>query len=573
MGETDWVIPDGAGKAILRNGAVLERGLLRTNGFVQYCQRCGLRLSRERLVRLEKLRMFAPVFRVRTVAEAQEPLRIPLAGDDIWFERGWAVDTTAVPATYPVPDHADESHEAYYSIFQIDHLEAVLGAVTREVQLDSYVARDDSTTIDWAAAGDRWMEWTQARVEDWRDHRYRRAVALLCQHISNRYYPYARGNMRTVRHGPTLSSDHWTIVDGHGWDWRSASRGWEPEAAASFYGLTPEKLRDAYEKLAMAQAHCDPIQRWYQLTQFISVSERDKLKGAALRAETLRGAAYMLRHFYKDLYGDELRHPNEVAGTVLQHMPELEVRRDVRRHLEFVANRFGVNPQPRLSLIVEGRSEEVAVTRIFERWVGAHPGMFGVEIVPLGGVDHATGGKDGRFKMILRLIDYLHHHQTIAILVLDDERDARKLEAHAKKMKSIHHTRYATRRDYVHVCDATFEFDNFSDAEIAAALNQQAETRAAFTEEDVSTARTDEYPGAALKALYRNRTGSKLEKEPLSEILTGSALASADPETVKSRPIVRIVEQAAELAAMNHLPATEEAEYKNQESSYFGDKL
>ena len=215
-------------------------------------------------------------------------------------------------------------------------------------------------------------------------------------------------------------------MDGHGWDWRRASREWDAEAAASFYGLTPEKLHHAYEGLAIAQAHCDPIERWYELTQFISVSERERLKGAALRAETLRGAAHMLRRFYRDLNGDELRHPNEVAGTVLHHMPELEVRGDVRRHLEFVANRFGINPQPRLALIVEGRSEEVAVTRIFERWIGAYSGTYGVEIVALGGVDlDATGGKDGRFKMILRLIDYLHHHQTIAILVLDDERDAR----------------------------------------------------------------------------------------------------------------------------------------------------
>ena len=572
MGDTDWAIPDGAGKTILENGAVLARGLLRTNGFLQYCERRGLRISRERLVRLEKLRMFAPVFRVRTTAEAEEPLRIPLGADDIWFERGWAVDTTAVPASYPVPDHTDESHEAYYSIFQIDHLEAVISAVTLEVQLDSYVARDDSTTIDWAKAGDRWMELARAQVESFRDHVYRRAVGLLCQHISNRYYPYTRGNMRTFRRGAASSSDHWTIVDGHGWDWRSASRGWDAEEAASFYGLTREKLRHAYEGLAIAQAHCDPIERWYELTQFISVSERDRLKGAALRAETLRGAAHMLRRFYHDLYSDELRHPNEVAGIVLQHMPELEVRRDVRRHLEFVANRFGVNPQPRLSLIVEGRSEEVAVTRIFERWVGAHPGTYGVEVLALGGVDHATGGKDGRFKMILRLIDYLHHHQTITILVLDDERDARQLEAHAKKMKSIHHTRYVTRPEYVHICDATFEFDNFSDAEIAAALNEQAETGAAFSEEDVSTARTDACPGAALKRLYRSGTGSKLDKVQLSEVLTGRVLASAGPETVENRPIVRIVEQAAKLAARNHLPATEEAEYKNQESSYFGDK-
>ena len=133
MDDTDWSIPEGAGRVIVQRGTVLACPLLGTNRFVQYCNERGLRISRERLVRLERLRMFAPVFRVRTATEAKRPLRIPAGTDDIWFERGWAVDTTAVPATYPVPEHADESHEGYYSIFQVDHLEAVLNAVTLHV--------------------------------------------------------------------------------------------------------------------------------------------------------------------------------------------------------------------------------------------------------------------------------------------------------------------------------------------------------------------------------------------------------------------------------------------------------
>ena len=98
-----------------------------------------------------------------------------------------------------------------------------------------------------------------------------------------------------------------------------------------------------------------------------------------------------------------LPHPNEVTVTVRNPVPELEVRRDVRRHLEFVANRLGVNPQPRLSLIVEGQSEEAAIVRIFEDYFGSHPGILGIEIVVLGVVDAATGGKKDRFRAIMRL--------------------------------------------------------------------------------------------------------------------------------------------------------------------------
>ncbi len=130
----------------------------------------------------------------------------------------------------------------------------------------------------------------------------------------------------------------------------------------------------------------------------------------------------MLRLLYTDLYGKDLPHPNEVSRTIITPLPEVEVRKDTRRHLEFVANRFGVNPQPRLCLLVEGASEQAAVTRIFEACYGAHPGRYGIEIIPLGGVSVATGNrKDDRFSAVIRLVDYLHHHQTFALLILDNE--------------------------------------------------------------------------------------------------------------------------------------------------------
>ena len=91
----------------------------------------------------------------------------------------------------------------------------------------------------------------------------------------------------------------------------------------------------------------------------------------------------MLRLLYQDLYGEDLPHPNEVTGTIITHIPELEIRRDTRRYLEFVANRYGVNPQPKLCLMVEGSSEELAVLKIFENWLGMHPGRLGIEIISL----------------------------------------------------------------------------------------------------------------------------------------------------------------------------------------------
>ena len=487
MTEALLTVPLHAGRAIVEAGAVFACPLLGTDRFVRFCSDCNLEISRERLIRLERLGLFAPVFRVKTPRKGTGQFRIPPAGSTNWFSKRWARDTTAIPQVHAVPVHTDRTQEGYYSIFQIDHLDSVLSAVTLELRLDSFLDLDPDEPVDWLAAGTRWLKRTRDRAVILRDHQYRPAVALLCQHISNRYYPKTQSDMRTQQVRKSSSSDQWIVINARDWDWEEEAQHWDPGKTERLYRLTPEKLCHAYEGLATAQAQCDPIRHWYPLTQFVSIQERRKLKDNALRAETLRAGAHMLRLLHNDLYGQDLPHPNEVTGTVVNHVPELEVRRDVRRHLEFVANRFGVNPQPRLSLIVEGQSEETAIKQIFEDHFGSHPGVLGIEIIVLGGVDIATGGKrEDRFRAIMRLIDYLHHHQTFAFLILDNERHARKLKSAANKMTSIHtDRRYITRPEYIRIWKRSFEFDNFSCTEIASALGEVAEGRVRFTVREV----------------------------------------------------------------------------------------
>lgn len=94
--------------------------------------------------------------------------------------------------------------------------------------------------------------------------------------------------MRTIQMANHHYSDRWIDVRSRDWDWYEVVRRWDPQVVESLFGLTPEKLEHAYKGLAGEQASCDPLQRWYQLIQFVSVREREQLKGAASRAETLR---------------------------------------------------------------------------------------------------------------------------------------------------------------------------------------------------------------------------------------------------------------------------------------------
>ena len=566
-------IPPNTGRRIIEAGAAITCPLLGTDSFIKFCKERGLSIDRERLLRLERLRLFAPVFRVRTPRRNVRPLSIPPQKNNNWFRRGWAWSTTGLNLSYQVPDLTDRSQQGYYSIFQVDDLAIVLTGITLQIELDFYLESSAHEDIAWQTRGARWLQFVRQRAESMRMHQHRPAVALLCQFISNRYYPHTQGDQRMIQVPHGHSSDQWIVVNAWDWDWYQVARQWKPRAAARLFNLTPAKLRHAYETMAITQAHADPLESWYQLTQFVSIHERQRLKGDALRAETLRSAAHMLRLLYKDLYDEELSHPNEVASTVFTPIPELEVRQDVRRYLEFVANRFGVNPQPKLALIVEGHSEEVAVTKIFEQYFGAHHGKLGIEIIVLGGVDAATGTKEDRFRAILRLIDYLHHHQTLTFLILDNERYARKLKAEARTAKSIHHgRRYVTRPEYIKVWRMSYEFENFSCAEIATAFNQMMKTRTRISAREVAACKRSPMPGACLKKLYRQKTGKDLGKIRLTEILIKRMLSPGSRRSINNRPIVKTLQRVARLAARNPLPTMQTVWEKNQASKYLGKK-
>lgn len=568
-------LPDNAGCAIVQAGAVIACELLGTDSFVKFCVERGLSIDRVRLIRLERLGLFAPVFRVRSPDGLAQPFYIPVRENNNWFAEGWAWDTTGVSHCYEVPNHNDRTQEGYYSIFQISYLDFVLKSMTLQVQLDAYLIHSEKEGIDWQKKGEHWMQDAESLLMIWRTHEYRRSVALLCQYISNRYYPQTQGDQRTIQvpQGKTFS-DGWIRLYAHDWNWNEEVRNWNPHTAERLFNLTTNKLRHAYNGLAIAQEHCYPLEHWYQLTQFISIRERARLKGDALLAETLRDGAHMLRLLHKDLYGEELPHPNEVSGTIITHIPELTVRNDTRQYLEYVVNRFGINPRPKLSLLVEGQSEEIVVRKIFEEYFGTHPGIYGIEIIVLGSVNVATGSKKvDRFRAIFRLVDYLHHHQTITFLILDNENYAEKLKQEARKAKSIHNSqRYVTRPEYIRIWKDSFEFDNYSCGEIAAAMNILVQGRTVYSLSEVATCKSSDNPGARLSELYRQKANYDLPKLRLNEILVEQMLSVHTRRKIESRPIIKTLERVARLAALNPFPSMHETWEMNQGSKYLGMK-
>ena len=561
-------IPTGAGQAIAETGAVAAAPLLASDRFAKFATDRDLRLDSRRLLRLERLGLFKPVFRVRTPTEDVPELSLPPTPDNNWFEKGWAYDTTGISA-YEIPSNPKDG-EAYYSRFQLDHLAIVLSSLSLNVHLDSYL--DPSPEgFDPSNKFEQWIEMANLDAASLRTHQFRPAIALLCQQISDRYFERTRTDQRTYRAGKSSYWDRWISVSPTDFD-EGDDTNWEPLKVTNLYGLTRDRLRHAYETLCSSQRFCDPIENWYPLVQFVSVDQRDRLKGSALRAASIREAAGMLSMLHRELYGEDLAEPNEVNRRIITPIPEVEARADVRRHLEFVANRFGVNPQPRLTLFVEGKTEELVVQTLMPELFGHSPGVVGVEIINLQGVDTATGSrKDDRFRAILRLVDYLHHHQTLTFIILDNENAAGKLKREARSFRSLHHSgRLATRPEYIKVWRTSFEFDNFSATELARALTAVSGRRFMFSVAEVRECAAAGNPGAALASMYKARCGYVLPKTKLATILLETMLSPGSRRALKNRPIVAVLERVENLAALNPLPTMERMWDRNQTSRYFG---
>jgi len=263
------------------------------------------------------------------------------------------------------------------------------------------------------------------------------AVPILCQVISNRYLPYALGNERTIRVAPTTHWGEWMEFSSHSWEWRIYCEEWDPTTLVAPFGLDEPSLQRAYEEIVVAIRDCDPLWDWSDLRRFVNQGKRDKLRGDALRAELYRQAADMLGRLHRELYASDLRPPEDMFGMVLSYIPELDVRDDPREFLQYVVNQYDLNPQPKAVLFVEGESEVVFAKAIFRGLFGAHHGVSGIEIVNLRGVDSATGNKiSDRFSAIFRLVDYLHEHQTLAYIMLDNEGQARNLKEAARDKAS-----------------------------------------------------------------------------------------------------------------------------------------
>ena len=519
-------IPQHPGQLILDEVALRLRPMLARKEFVKFCDQRNLRISAQLLQRLEELRVFAPIIRISRPAGDERVLHLDGHSTAADFAAGWVEDCGAPDAEYSVPDIDDPQNMPFYSEFQVWALERVLQGTSKTFTLDE-IAGPSPDIVDW---NDR-LGWLRSQALEYvarlRSDARLTAIPILCQLISNRYLPHALSNQRSYQIGGVSHSGQWMVFGSGSWDWQDYCDEWSPAERVAPFALDEQSLERAHWRMVSAMSQCDPLWQWRNLLQFVNQRKRDELRGDALRAELYRQCAEMLRHLHRDLYGTDLGPPEDALHGAPSMIPEPAVRDDPREHLQFVANQYDLNPQPKAVLFVEGESEVVFTRAIFRDLFGMHHGVPGVEILNLHGVDNATGNKrNDRSSAIFRLVDYLLEHQTLVFLVLDNEGRAGFLKAAAATKRSVFSSRRrAIAPDRIHVWDQNFELDNFEDEELARAMTVASRERVEFAAEEIQEVRSD-WPRASLSELFKRRTYRDVTKPELAEALAELAIQS-----------------------------------------------
>lgn len=589
--------PPDVAAVLIESDAFRVCRLMTTSEFVSYCTDRKLGVDAARLRQFERLGVFLPLLRVDlpevlVKVEARNGGYVELGvlqPGEAWegevikevaaFDQTqeaarafqslgllWAPSQRPLSIAHQDLDAAPDRHVALYSRFQIHALWKVVSVMTLTVQLEWAVLPDGTGSPNWGIAKpSQEVEYACKMVELFSSSGPSDDVALLCQLIANRYFCQTQGDERRI-----------TVTSRIGWDWEEYARHWSPEGVVKAFSIDSASLKSLFEMMDRAWGSTDPLSGWYNLARFISVDKRKRLTGDALRGLSLREMAHMLRLLHHAVFGETLPGLGESAGSILTRIPDVNPMNDPLLALELVANDFGVNPKPRLVLFVEGATELAVIPIVLERLFGASPAVLGIELCSLGGVGNAADGRENPLSALWRLIDYLHHHQTLAFVLMDNEGLAStNLRDGLTRAPSIHlPERMATNPDYVRLWQKSFEFDNFSDEEIATALNQLAPT-GSFTSGEVAVLRPTGASNArvgtvrSLSDFFLQKAGHRLNKPDLGRFLVDGLFASQSGDT-HVRPITVFIEKVAIAACRNHQPSTRSRWLENQHSGLVG---
>lgn len=585
-------------RPIFGHGHFFQQTMLPASRFVDYCKKRGIDISVNRLEKFEELGIFTPMLRIKYPEIQIKRKTVKTEGDLtktqefgilqegetwdgelrkdyaalIYWDREY-VDSWIEENLIFVPtkenyqswsDFKDEESfhkvESYYSIFQILPLKILVQTLTLRSRIEELAFKSEEDVL---ALHRNSVKQFQHMVEVWADgdsawDKY----AKVCQLISSRYLPYAESD------GITISVP---TKDFSGFDFFEYRRNWNAKEFLEEIQLTVEEIARAWESIIHQAEWVNPISAWDELVNFINKEERGRLKDKALLAETWKVMAKMLNLFYEELTGRKLHK----YGSSPEHIEVFRgkgITTDSLQYLEFIANDFGVNPRPKLILMVEGKGEFDEIPKLFKWAFGRTLGKHRIQIINLKSIGEFAS------KKIERFIDHFHDLQTLVYFILDNENKSKQRKESLVRTPSLYIDGLSiTKDEFFTIWERNIEFDNFTDSEIAEAMTKFCGNRYEFSETEIASCRSNFGKGKdPLSSLYEEKLSFRLDKPKFLAVLFEYIKVDYQIEiegVKRNRPILKALENISHLAMRNYQPTRLDSWIENQNSGWLRNRL
>lgn len=418
------------------------------------------------------------------------------------------------------------------------------------------------------------------------------------------YFPYAKSGGGKIQ------------ITGDTKKWQEARRNFKLDDVLKKLDLKVEDIAKWYKVFSDEAQKILGVKRddWIQLWKNITWSKKDKLKGnIRLGVEYLQWAV-MLKRIVEEHLQKETLDIDEVSNigwedilkidtgakdkpmVILRHLrnkrysdKDKNYYHDRYKRLFYLANDFGLDYQPRVTVFVEGETEKKTFPDIFEWLTGDKLENLGVEIIDIGGVDKFFGSKQS-FKdpkkrkifvtNLVKLISYNFNRWQVIPFFIGDYGEGNVENALKDKNFVIKWggVKYGIPEEWQFWWGESngnkpfkgkdFETANFSDDEIAKVLSKILSKKI-----HPSDVRKQRNTGKGIKQVDEDveKNGNKIKiAEKLIKNLFDKYEKTKD-EKLFERPIFKALGKIGELANSNHPPVDRKIEVENRK--YFKKKL
>lgn len=377
--------------------------LLDTEEFIQYCRNRGINIDEHYLEFLEKEDILFPIMRIKRICQ---DMFWPSNTIDlkIYHQKNLIIDPYQEEQTEKFYEEIDRQETRnYYHPYQIYFLYKI---VNKNFLINSVSFRkSDDGSLEHIIKG--WKYKLEIEFESLKNvSKIHEDFVEFLIYIQNKYLPRVKQSGHIICLGDGYDTNTFNCIE----KLMELEKRIIPSEIIKNLHLNVHDISAHRVSIGIDALYIDPLERWYDLINYISYNKRQKLKGKALLAQDFYIISKMLTSFLEELTGEKCLETGSMLdlmkgkGKIMHYGKELNyIDRDI---LARILYEYGINPRPKLVLIVEGFTEEVAFPIIAEA-IGIQLEEFDIEIVNI------QGTSDPR-----RLIIY---HSTPEINKINDE--------------------------------------------------------------------------------------------------------------------------------------------------------